>query len=44
MNAAVGYDHRQVVEEKAQLPGGALGGSFGAREPSTGKHVKALAD
>ena len=35
---------RQVVEEKAQLPGGTFGGSFGAREPSTGKHVKALAD
>ena len=35
---------RQVVEQKAQLPGGALGGSFSASEPSAGKHVEALAD
>ena len=35
---------RQVVEQKTELPGGALGSSFGASEPSAGEHVKVLAD
>ena len=35
---------RQVVQEKAKLPGGTFGSSFGAREPSAGEHVKTLAD
>ena len=34
----------KVVEKKTELPGGALGGTFGAREPCASEHVEALAD
>ena len=35
---------RKVIEEEAELPGGAFGSSLGAREPRSGKHVETLAD
>ena len=34
----------KVVEKKTELPGGALGGTFGARKPGASEHVEALAD
>ena len=34
----------QEIEQEAELPSGALGGSFSASEPRAGEHVKALAD
>ena len=34
----------QEIEQEAELPCGALGGSFSASEPRASEHVKALAD
>ena len=35
---------RKIVEQQPELPSRALGGTFGARKPSGGKHVEALSD